>query len=117
VASSRNAQPVPAGKVADTTRERILAAARALFAEQGYTAASISKIAKKAEVLPGSLYWAFESKEKLFAAIDGEQQVLIPARRAQAPVKATRRRLVSRVDRQQLGIDLGSVCKPRERLF
>lgn len=51
------------------TRERILAAARELFAEQGYTAASISKIAKKADVLPGSLYWAFESKERLFAAV------------------------------------------------
>lgn len=73
MASSRNVQPVarPGGKDADTTRtrERILAAARELFAEQGYTAASISKIARKAEVLPGSLYWAFESKEKLFAAV------------------------------------------------
>lgn len=49
------------------TRERILAAARELFAEQGYTAASISKIAKRADVLAGSIYWAFESKEKLFA--------------------------------------------------
>lgn len=51
------------------TRERILAAARELFAEQGYTAASISKIAKRAEVLAGSIYWAFESKEKLFAEV------------------------------------------------
>jgi AcrR family transcriptional regulator len=49
------------------TRARILAAARELFAEQGYTAASISKIAKRAGVLAGSIYWAFESKEKLFA--------------------------------------------------
>lgn len=51
------------------TRERILAAARELFAEQGYTAASISKIAKRADVLAGSIYWAFESKEKLFAEV------------------------------------------------
>ena len=51
------------------TRERILGTARELFAEQGYTAASISKIAKKANVLTGSLYWAFESKERLFAEV------------------------------------------------
>ncbi|RAK62462.1 TetR/AcrR family transcriptional regulator [Phenylobacterium kunshanense] len=49
------------------TRARILAAARELFAEQGYTAASISKIAKRAGVLAGSIYWAFDSKETLFA--------------------------------------------------
>lgn len=51
------------------TRDRILKAAAELFAEHGYSAASISKIAKRAEVLPGSLYWAFGSKEKLFAAV------------------------------------------------
>ncbi|MGF6639610.1 AcrR family transcriptional regulator [Paraburkholderia sp. MM5496-R1] len=50
-------------------RDRILAAAREVFAEQGYTAASISKIAKKANVLSGSIYWAFESKERLFAEV------------------------------------------------
>lgn len=50
-----------------STRQRILAAARELFAEMGYTAASISKIAGRAGVLAGSIYWAFESKEKLFA--------------------------------------------------
>ena len=51
------------------TRERILEAARELFAEQGYSAASISKIAKRANVLPGSLYWAFPSKERLFIEV------------------------------------------------
>lgn len=51
----------------DDTRARIIEAARELFTEQGYTATSISAISKRAGVLPGSLYWAFESKEKLFA--------------------------------------------------
>lgn len=51
------------------TRNRILEGASLLFAEQGYAAASISKIAKKAGVLPGSIYWAFESKEQIFAAV------------------------------------------------
>lgn len=51
------------------TRERILNGASLLFAEQGYAAASISKIAKKAGVLPGSIYWAFSSKEEIFAEV------------------------------------------------
>lgn len=51
------------------TRERILSSAAALFAEQGYAAASISKIAQHAGVLPGSIYWAFESKEAILAAV------------------------------------------------
>lgn len=51
------------------TRSRILDGASVLFAEQGYAASSISKIAKKAGVLPGSIYWAFESKEQIFAEV------------------------------------------------
>lgn len=50
------------------TRARILAAARDLFADQGYAATTVSQIARRAGVLPGSMYWAFESKEEMFAA-------------------------------------------------
>lgn len=50
-------------------RDRILDGASVIFAEQGYAAASISKIAKKAGVLPGSIYWAFESKEQIFIEV------------------------------------------------
>ncbi len=58
------------------TREKILAAAYSCFTEEGYSSASISKIAKRAKVLSGSIYWAFETKEKLFSEvlkITGEQ--------------------------------------------
>ena len=51
------------------TKEKILASASSLFAEQGYAATSISQIAKRAGVLSGSIYWAFESKEQIFAAV------------------------------------------------
>ena len=51
------------------TRERILDAAGDLFCLEGYSGASISRIAKSAGVLPGSLYWVFESKEHLFAEV------------------------------------------------
>ena len=58
----------PSNDQTTPTRERIIKAARELFAEQGYTATSVSQIARRAGVLPGSMYWAFDSKEAMFAA-------------------------------------------------
>ena len=51
------------------TREKILQAAYSCFSEEGYASSSISKIAKRAKVLSGSIYWAFETKEKLFSEV------------------------------------------------
>jgi len=51
------------------TRERIIDAAGELFCQDGYSGASISKIAKSAGVLSGSLYWVFSSKEELFSEV------------------------------------------------
>ncbi|HSP96781.1 MAG TPA: helix-turn-helix domain-containing protein [Candidatus Dormibacteraeota bacterium] len=51
------------------TRARIVAAARRLMAERGYAATSIAAISGAAGVQPASLYWAFGSKEGLFAAV------------------------------------------------
>ena len=51
------------------TREKVLAAARKLIAENGYSATSISMISKASGVKPASIYWAFESKEGLLAAV------------------------------------------------
>lgn len=51
------------------TRERILDAATQLIAEQGYAATSISAVCRAAGVQAPSLYWAFGSKEGLFAAV------------------------------------------------
>ncbi len=53
----------------EETREKVLAAARRLIAENGYSATSMSMISKAAGVQPASIYWAFESKEGLFAAV------------------------------------------------
>lgn len=76
-----------AGKDVDQrdTRARILAAARATFAEHGYSGASVSKIARRAGVLAGSLYWAFPSKEALFAAVLTEASEAWRARYIKAP--------------------------------
>lgn len=60
---------VDADVAADSSRDRILDATEQLVAERGYTAASISLIAK-ASGLPGSsIYWHFGSKEGLLAAM------------------------------------------------
>jgi len=57
------------------TRERVLAVAATLLAQQGYAATSISQICKAAGTLPASIYWAFGSKEGLFAAVMERQAV------------------------------------------
>jgi AcrR family transcriptional regulator len=48
------------------TRERILRAAAACFAEQGYSGCSVSDIVDKAGVSKGALYVHFKTKEELF---------------------------------------------------
>jgi AcrR family transcriptional regulator len=50
-------------------RERLLAAAVDLFAERGYAAAGIAEICARADVAKTALYWHFESKEGLLAAV------------------------------------------------
>lgn len=50
------------------SREEILAAARALFAESGYDGATIRAIAAKADVNPALVHHFFGSKDKLFVA-------------------------------------------------
>jgi AcrR family transcriptional regulator len=52
----------------DQRREAILAVAREVFFEQGYTAASMSTIAARVGGSKGTLYNYFKSKEELFEA-------------------------------------------------
>jgi AcrR family transcriptional regulator len=51
------------------TRERVLVAAGQVFAERGYTDASVSEIASVAGVAVGSLYVHFPNKRELFWAV------------------------------------------------
>lgn len=51
------------------TRGRVLDAARKLFMEQGYEAATIRAIAKRAGVAPGSVFTTFASKAELLMEI------------------------------------------------
>lgn len=58
--------PVPATSRGARTRARILAAARAVFEEQGYHGAKIEDITGRAEVAYGSFYTYFTTKDELF---------------------------------------------------
>ncbi|WP_040788156.1 TetR/AcrR family transcriptional regulator [Massilia niastensis] len=50
-------------------RERILDAAFEVILEDGYSGATMAKVAKKAELPVGSVYWHFENKDLLLAAL------------------------------------------------
>lgn len=51
------------------SRAKILAAARRLFAQQGYFKCKVSDIAREAEMSQGNVYWYFSSKEHLLKAV------------------------------------------------
>ncbi len=53
----------------DNRRQQVLEAAASLFVEKGYNGTSMRDIAKSTQMLPGSLYYHFPSKEALLAAV------------------------------------------------
>ncbi|GGY71321.1 MULTISPECIES: ScbR family autoregulator-binding transcription factor [Streptomyces] len=63
------------------TREAILRAGAEVFAEVGFAGASVNKIARRANLTLGALYFHFESKEQLAREIVQAQptQITLPA--------------------------------------
>jgi AcrR family transcriptional regulator len=55
--------------VASDTRDRILAVACELFSEQGYDATSLREIADRLGFTKAALYYHFQSKEEILAAL------------------------------------------------
>jgi len=51
------------------TRNELLEAALAVFAERGYRDASVDEVAERAGYSKGALYWHFSSKDELFWAL------------------------------------------------
>jgi TetR/AcrR family fatty acid metabolism transcriptional regulator len=51
------------------TRNRILAASRVVFAEQGYAGTTLSEVARAAGISEATIYEYFKGKEELFLAI------------------------------------------------
>ncbi|HHW09523.1 MAG TPA: TetR/AcrR family transcriptional regulator [Firmicutes bacterium] len=62
---------IEASRLSDnmSTYERILEAAAALFAEYGYAETSMDRIAEKAEVAKGSIFYHFKNKDGLLVAL------------------------------------------------
>lgn len=53
-------------------RERILSAARELFAKQGFDATTVDEIARVADVVPATFFNHFQSKQALLGLMAGE---------------------------------------------
>lgn len=54
---------------AEQTRDDILQAALILFDEEDYAQSTLSSIARKAQVTRGAIYWHFQNKEEILAAL------------------------------------------------
>ncbi|GHG81660.1 TetR/AcrR family transcriptional regulator [Streptomyces griseocarneus] len=79
-APRRRGRPARTDAAGPGARERILAAARAEFAEHGYDKASIRGMAKVAGVDPALVHHYFGPKEQIFAA--AVEEAVAPALRA-----------------------------------
>ena len=83
------------------SQEKILTAARQVFASQGYFNCTVSDIAQQAGMSQGNLYWYYPSKEKLLKAIlaDGfssVEQVLVDAQEYEGDGQAKIEYLIDR---------------------
>ncbi len=83
------------------SRERILGAARTLFAERGFSSCRVSDIARSAGMSAGNVYWLFDSKEAILKAIlaDGLANVEAMTAEVAAAYGPARRKLDLLVDR------------------
>jgi len=83
-------------------RLQILHAAKTVFAEHGFQAATMSAVARAAGLSYGAVYWYFGSKDALFHALmdleDGELRAAITAAVAAAPRDDPERLLTSAVE-------------------
>lgn len=81
------------------TREKILASAKALFAERGYEAATIRDIARTAGMSTGAVFASFTDKSDLFTEIaETEQTELNQAMRDAAGERTGRAAVVAMLD-------------------
>jgi AcrR family transcriptional regulator len=67
----------PCAAISGETRGRIIAAARAVFTELGYHAATFGAIANRADVSRAAIEYHFETKQKLWTEVVGETHSLV----------------------------------------
>jgi AcrR family transcriptional regulator len=53
----------------EAKQKEIVAAARALFIDEGYEATSMSRLAATAGVAPNTIYWYFKDKDEVLVAV------------------------------------------------
>ena len=82
----------------EQTRERLLEAARRVFVERGFHAATLDEVAEEAGHTKGAVYSAFENKAGLFLAIFEER-----TRRRAEELRRTATRVSSLADLTQAG--------------
>lgn len=90
----------PSGADSERTHERIVDAARAVFAEDGYATAQNTRIAGKANVAASTIYHYFSSKLDLYVCVfrDAEQRVTARYRDAIAPHATAVAQLIAILD-------------------
>ncbi len=97
------------GRAAEETRERIVSAARSLFASRGYAGTTLEAIAAKAQVSPKTVTADFGSKRAILAAVVNPsafpasvQRLVEESQAASDPVR--RVQLVAQVAQQAYGL-------------
>jgi AcrR family transcriptional regulator len=72
-----------------STRDRIVAVARKLFATHGYEVTSTEKVLQHTDISRGALYYHFKNKEALFEAVLDDVERELAAAAAQAASRAS----------------------------
>src|SRR6187401_3009356 len=90
----------PLTKRGEATRRRLLEAAEAVFAEQGYHEASIVKITERAGIGLGTFYLYFDSKQSIFEALVIDLNRLVRHSMPEAIAEAS-----SRLDADRAGFE------------
>jgi AcrR family transcriptional regulator len=87
--SLQTVPPQPQRLKFDKRRDKLLVTAARCFNEQGYDAASMRDIAREMEILPGTIYYYFPSKESLLVAVHQEGVRRISAKIEAAVAKSS----------------------------
>ncbi|TQL67978.1 TetR family transcriptional regulator [Nocardioides albertanoniae] len=102
----------------EETRRQLLDASSEVFAEKGYTVASVSDVVARAESSVGSVYHHFGGKEQLYLALWEEYVGRLAAAAAASVAKARKRGVEAPLDQFEAGAlaYLDAVWEDRELL-
>lgn len=67
--STRDLRRAVSDEEKELRRRTILAAAKRVFSQKGYSATTVADVARAARLSYGTIYWYFDSKEELFDAL------------------------------------------------